>query len=347
VRLFFLSIRVEPGVSEELGLERTLEFSTTDFAAPNHELFTTLQDDYTHASFFRLNGPEFTEPLLGEIIVNAPEGLDDNTNGIPDFYEVSAEIPATPATGLWDSEVAGGEARLVWQRSADQHRGTVKIQLTSDEFGTLPEFTHAFEIIEYGATFEYERRNEQAIGLLQARRAGRDTATLTGPFVTTREPTNRLDQFLIGESDLINEAGQIVRVSIGDVERDADYRMDYFGAVAFWDGDPATPAVDYELYFIGFDDPNDSDEDGIPDLTDDLGPPPAPPSLEIARDAAGFRLTLRGEVGTTYTLQRSSAAEPEADLWVDEQQVTLTTTNEVLILPAATAPARYWRLRWP
>jgi hypothetical protein len=341
-----LSIRVEPGVSEELGLERTLEFSTADFASPNHELFNTLQDDFTHASFFRLNGPEFTEPLLGEIIMNAPELLDDNTNGVPDFYEVSAEIPATPATGLWDSDVAGGEARLVWQRSAGQLRGTVKIQLTSDEFGTLPEFTHAFEIIEYGGPFEYERRNEQAVGLVQWRRVGLETATLAGPLVTTREPTNRFAQFLIGESDLTNQLGQVVRVSLGDVERDADYRLDYFGAMAFWDGDPTTPAVDYELYFIGFEDPNDADADGVPDLTDDVTAPPPPPSLAIARDGEGFLLNLRGEIGTTYTLERSSAVE-QADLWIEEQEVTLTSTNEVLKMPGPTAPARYWRLRWP
>jgi hypothetical protein len=343
--MFCLSIRIEPGEADQFGLPYTLTFTSANFASPNHEAFPIFEDDVTHATFFSLEAPDFPEPLMGDFVFTAPEELDDNGNGIPDFYEVEMAMAGARTMGFWNSEVAGGEAAVTWQRAAGQHRGTFLVQFTSDEFGTLPEFTHPFEIIEYGGTFAYEPTDGPVDGTADLRRVGVDASHLLGPMVLTREPTNRLNQFFIGESTLTNEMGELVPVSLGDLERDPDYVMDYFGAIALLNGDPATPEVDYELFFIGFDDPNDADEDGVPDLTDDVGPLPEPPLLALAPDGDGFRLTITGSPGVTYTLQRASVLLPEA--WLDDRQVSLETTNLVLTVPAGGGSERYWRLRWP
>jgi hypothetical protein len=347
VRMYCLSVRVEPGAAEQLGLPYTLIFSSAEFGTPNHEFFPVFEPGLTHATRFSLEAPDFPDALEGELVINAPEHLDENTNSVPDFYEVGMELPAPSGEGLWNSAVGGGEARFVWQRAAGQHRGTVRIQFTSDDFGMLPEFTHAFEIVEYAGTFAYERSEEEANGLVTFARAGLETSTLTGPMFITREPTNRLNQFTITDSSLTNHLGETLVIALGDVERLPDLPQQYFGAMAFTDGDPSTAETDYELYFIEFTDPNDADGDGIPDLTDDIGVAPERPHIAIARRNDKLELTLQGEVGVTYVLEYAPQLTPDAELWLQDQQITLETANQVVELAIPAVESRFWRLRSP
>jgi hypothetical protein len=346
VRLFCLSLKVEPGVARQFGLDSTLTFTSSGFASPNNEFYPVFEDDLTHATVFRMESAQFPEPLLGELAVLAPDTLDDNTNGIPDLYEVAAGVPSTTLDGFWVSDLGTGTVKATWQRDAGQVRGTLKLQLTSDEFGVLPEFTHAFEIIEYGGTLDYVPGADAILGTVDLKRVGSETNRLSGPVVLTRVPTNRFKQFTVGESSWTNQLGEVVPVSLGDVERDPDYSMDFFGAMALANGDPATPEIDFELFYIGINDPNDADGDGISDLTDDVAAPPAPPSLALKVVGAEARLTLTGEAGVTYTLQRiADLADPDG--WIDDRTIWLETANLEVAVPLGVAEARFWRLRWP
>lgn len=345
IRWFGFSVKVEPGTAQLAGLEYKLTFSSADFSPPNDEMFPVFEDDVTHATLFQLEGPEYPEPLPGELILSVPDQLDANTNGIPDFYEVAAAIPATVTNGFWGSPAAEGEAKVTWAREAGQASGTCRIQLTSREFGDLPEFTHAFHIYEYDGTLTYEPGTDPIRGSIQMNRVGVEGARLSGPVVLTRMPTNRLHQVTFGESNLTNELGQVVPISLGDIEQDPDYSMDYFGALALSNGDPATPEIDYELFYVGIDDPNDADQDGIPDLTDDSRPPPTPPTLAVARKGDQLELTLAGETGWSYALERSSSMDP--DSWIVEQTVQLTESPLRLTVTPAPVEARFYRLRWP
>ncbi|MCC6234050.1 MAG: hypothetical protein IT580_15505, partial [Verrucomicrobiales bacterium] len=223
--------------------------------------------------------------------------------------------------------------------------GTVKIQITSDEFGVLPEFSHAFEILEYEGSLTYSGAGETRSGRVSLKRTGLETATLAGPLVLTRVATNRLHQFTVGESHLTNEVGEVVPVSLGELERDPDYSMDYFGALSLLNGDPATPEPDYELFYIGIDDPNDTDGDGIPDLTDDLQAPPPAPRLEVRRTASGLELVVTSEVGAEFTLEHASRLA--ADEWIEDRRVTIKSVPEILAVPLGPQEERYFRLRWP
>lgn len=346
VRLFCLSLRVEPGVAREFGLESTLTFTSAGFASPNHEFYPLFEDDLTHATAFQMESAQFPEPLQGELALQAPDTLDDNTNGIPDLYEVSAGIPATTSDGLWISDVGRGTVKATWQRDAGQMRGTVKIQLTSDEFGVLPTFSHVFEILEYGGVLSYLPESVAIRGTVDLKRVGSDADRLVGPVIFTREATNRFRQFVIGESVLTNQSGLSVPVSLGELERDADYSMDFFGAVALANGDPTTPEIDYELFYIGINDPNDTDGDGISDLTDDVEVPPEPPVLTLRLAGNEARLTIQGAVGVTYTLQRNAdLTDPEG--WITETTIRLEASTQVVAVPLGQADARFWRLRWP
>lgn len=349
VRMFCLSVRVEPATSRQLGLEHTLEFTSADFAPGNQEVYPIFDETFpfTHLTRFRFDGTDFSEPILGELALNTPEELDDNTNGIPDFYEVAAAVPATTLDGIWDSDAGRGTAKVTWQRGAGDYRGTCKIRLVSDDFGALGEFTHAFAILEYGGTLTYTPSLDPVPTVLAVHRigSGLETNTLLGPLILNRQPTNRLAQFTLAESVVTNQLGLALPISVGDVEKDSDYSMSYFGAMSFANGDPETPEVDYELFYIGVDDLNDADHDGFPDLTDDVGNPPSPPRLALAPAGDRWQLTLSGEKGVTYALEFAQTLHP--DLWREDRKVTLTETNQVLLLAKPSPAAGFWRLRWP
>ncbi len=347
VRMFGLSVRVGPGTATQLGPQYRLTFSSHDFAAPNHEVYPILEEPYSHFTAFLFEAPDFPEPLAGELVIDLPDDEDSDENGIPDFHEVSRGVAAQSGGGVWQSPITGGELVAVWNRAPGEHRGTVVIQLVSDDFGALPEFTHSFEIIEYAGTLTYEPGTSQVRATLRVERAGDGTSILAGPLELTRDPEFPLDVLLIGESTLTNALGQLVPVSIGEMGRDPGAGGLYFGGLALEDGDPATPEIDYELFNLVVTDPNDADGDGIPDLTDEPGdsPPPGRPTLSIAVRGDEVELTVEGDPGVTFILEstdRISGGE-----WTSEFEIALEGPSAAVSIPRPQGGPRFWRLRWP
>ncbi len=345
LRLYCLSVRVEPGEANLFGLIYRLTFSSAGFNVPNHEVYPIFEDEASHGSRFMLETPDAPEPVFGEMGIQVPESLDANTNGVPDFYEVAEAVPSATTSGVWAGNELRGSLRAVWQRDAGQLEGRVRLQLTSDEFGALPEFTHRFEILEYQGSLTYAGTGETRPGAVSLQRAGLEDDTLSGSIVLTRVATNRLNHFTVDAGSWTNAAGLEVPVSLGEAERDPDYTMDYFGALALLNGDPTTPEVDYELFYFGVDDPNDADADGIPDLTDDATQPPSAPRLGLRRVGDGVELQITGEAGATYTLERAAALAP--DEWIEDRKVTMRTETEVVQLPRVAEGAQFFRMRWP
>ena len=340
--MYGLSLRVETSTVELAGVPFTLAFTSARTPPPNHEVYPIFQESLSHAAAFQLEGAIFPEPVEGEIAFQVPEDIDDNANGVPDFYEVAQAIHATTRAGQWRSPVGNGTARLIWERAAGQLHGTLKIKLSSTDFGDLPEFSPPFEIIEYHGTYRYQR-GDPVNGDVELVRVGKPTATLQGALVLRRDPTNLLAQVAVEVSTWTNSAGVALEVSVGDLERDPDYAMNYFGAFAFLDGDPETAVPDFELFYMGIDDPNDEDADGIPDLTDDLTTPAHSAHLQLVREGGGWKLTVTGDVGAAYTLER--AAELPAAAWRMDRQVVLTNGTVVLDIPVTTDAAGFWRAR--
>src|SRR5262245_32702300 len=231
VRMYCLSLHVEPGVGDLFGLHYTLAFFSGTPTAPNGELYPLLEEGHpTHATAFVLEAPDLPEPLVGQIEVDAPENINEDGDEIPDLYEVEQGVPSTKTTGTWRSEVAQGTIEATWQRAPGERQGTVTFALRSDEFGQLPTFTHRFDVIQYNGTLRYTPSADPVRGTVELKRVMLDTSTLSGPLVLTREPTNRFKQFEIGESTWKNQDGKDVPVSVGDIEDYEGAPMDYFGA---------------------------------------------------------------------------------------------------------------------
>lgn len=339
IRLYCLSIRAHPGVLGG-GLGDTLAFySGNDPDAPNGELWPLLDDpDFTHTSGLVYRDPALGNTLAGAIALLAPEEEDANGDGVPDFYQVGQATGQIITDGVFDLQVDFGPAAATWSRAANSPTGRLELQLIGGEFGALPPFRHTYEILEYAGTLTYPPGAGTLTGRVDLVRAGRPAETLHGPLVLRVSATN---EFYLEESSLTNHLGQTVRVSTGLADMDPDYAFSYFGAVSFFDGDPGTPEVDYELFFLGVDDPNDWNGNGIPDLTD---PPPAggtPPVLALAlAGPEAVRLTLTGEAGRTYGLEARAALG--AGAWGALTNLTLTNATQSLDLPRSPA-GEYFR----
>ncbi|MCI0536619.1 MAG: hypothetical protein L0Z50_15475, partial [Verrucomicrobiales bacterium] len=157
VRLDCLSLRFSPATTTVLGLLYTLELGTAEGPdGLNGELTPTFDSSQpSHASSFRFTDPSFPDPLLGDLAVQVPDRDDQNANGFPDFFEVTQEVPPTVTLGLYAGRGDNGGVSARWSRAAGSNIGTCRIQLTSRNFGELPELTGQFELIEYAGTLQY------------------------------------------------------------------------------------------------------------------------------------------------------------------------------------------------
>lgn len=334
IRLYCLSIRAHPGVLGG-GLGDTLAFySGNNPGAPNGELWPLLDDpDFTHTSGLVYRDPALGFSADGAIALNAPEDQDDNGDGVPDFYQVGQATAQIITDGVFDLQVDFGPAAATWSREAGSPTGRLELQLIGGEFGALPPFRHTYEIIEYAGTLVYPPGAGTITGRVDLARAGRPAETLRGPVVLRVTATN---EFHVDESSLTNHLGQAVRVSVGVADMDPDYAFSYFGALSLLDGDPATPEVDYELFLLGVDDPNDWNGNGIPDLTDPRPAGGAPPVLALALAGPdGVRLTLTGEAGRTYGVEARAALG--TGTWGALTNLTLTNATQSLDLPRSPA----------
>ena len=65
-----------------------------------------------------------------------------------------------------------------------------------------------------------------------------------------------------------NAVGKKLELIASTLQRSVTARSNFSGDLSFQDGDPSTPAEDYFDWVLLVTDPNDSDGDGIPDLSD-------------------------------------------------------------------------------
>ncbi len=339
VRMFCLSIRFEKAVDSLSGLYTLALFSGGDSTQPNGELYAGPQ---VHESGFIMEAAEFLEPLVGDLFLVAPENIDADANGIPDLYEVNRPLPSTTTAGEFYSFIDQGTVSARWQRPAGSRLGTCTLTFTGDAFGQLPGFSHTIEVTEYAGTLAYTPTTNNVPVQFDLTQVDNPERAIAGPLLLSRNPEN--PQNLLSTTDVAwtNAQDQVLINGYFDIEPPNAIQTDYFGITAFADGDPTTPEMDYELFYVGIDDPNDADGDGTPDLTDPpVATPPIPPSLTIARAGDILNLTLTGEAGRSYQLDTLSNLSQTN--WTTITNLTLSTSNGVVSLPIPTDTTTFWR----
>lgn len=346
--MYGLSLRFHPVTVQAGDVALTLELDGTLGPAPNGELYPLFEESGpTHASGFVLTGASFPEPLLGELTLNVPMDADTNLNGIPDFFEASQTVSNTRTQGEYTTDMDLGTVNAVWNRPAGTGTGTCRLILTSATTGAFPEFPATFELLEYRGELTYRPGTNRIDGSLALTRVSAPKDTLAGPVSLRRVATNRLEMLALDAGQWTNANSQAWICEPTMLTHHATSKRLYIGRLSAKDGDLTTTAEDYYDWLLVFEDPNDADGNGIPDLSDD--PPTGPiesPRITATADAAKtvLSLSIDGRIGQSLRIEFTAALG--RDSWSTHSTVTLTRTPQSVELPLGATP-RFYRLKVP
>jgi len=358
IQLFCTSVRVEKGQAELFGqVFFEMEFSSWfNWWNPNGEFYNLFREfPPTHESRLYLTDFATGFPVAeGAIDVTAPENLDGDEDGIPDFYQVKRGINVRLGGGSFtlfnpgtrDEAADSGSVTAHWVRSPGQHRGVCTLTLDGTTVITAPmDFVHPFEILEYRGTYVYVPTNSPTVaGDIEVTQTGNNARSLRGPMPVEKPPTDPLNALLILDSTWADAQGQSTPMLGGYLDLDSQYELEYFGALGLEDGDLSTSGeTDYETYYIGIDDPNDYDGDRVPDLNDP--PPLKTPVLKMTRSplAPVPVLQITGGVGQSLDIQFTATLSPSAWTTVLPEPLMLTEDHHSLELPAPPGAGGFYR----
>jgi hypothetical protein len=359
LHLFDRHIWVEKGESRVLGqvIAELVFSSIVDFDDPNGE-WVYLEDVEgigQHNTILLLTDP--TVPgfpgWIGQLLVELPLDVDQDEDGIPDFHQVSQAVNASTEAGYFEisdpldpvNPIDDGSVRVAWTRSAGAHRGTCVITLEGSTFITAPlAFTHAFEIAEYEGTYAYVPSPDLVVGELDVTRIGYPDQQMRGELVLEPwQDVQMVNGADIVPSTFVNSLAREFSLDTGYIEYSAEFPVEYFGGF-FWSDNDIETSTQFGLgtFFIGIDDSNDYEADGIPDLTD---PPPdtAPFRLTVNRSGADYALAIEGELGGTFQLQMKTSLTGGSD-WSIVESITLTNSPQAVPLAIPDTASAFWRL---
>ena len=340
-RLFCLSLRFQQGIYHGLLGDVTLDLSTISLNTPNGELEPYTGPD--HASQFHMWDTFFEETIEdGVLYLDVLAFTDANSNGFADFFEVSQAVSGV-STGAYFSPVDNGTVRASWSRPAGSKDGTCVLSFTSKTSGPLGDFTHPFELIEYAGTMNYTPAATNVSGTLSLTQSGDGTSQLSGAFLFVKSGTNRFNELELQPGVWSNAAGALTYTN-DTFRRDEIVLTNYYGYVEFDDGDLSTPDADYLIWFLSIDDSNDSNGNGIPDFSDDIGSANArPPLLTLTRGSTALSLSISGTLGRTHEVQQTTSLD--LTNWTIVSSVTLTNDPQSVSLPLPTDATSFWRVR--
>ncbi len=343
-RLFCLSLRFQQG-TDSMGFY-TMDL-TTIASGFNGELAPSFSSP-DHYTFFRQYDTLFEETVQeGEMDFNTPAFTDANNDGFDDYFDVSRAVSGKVSTGVFASPVDDGTVRATWSRPAGSKVGTCVLRLTGNTFGQLPDFTHAFELIEYTGPLSFTPGTNRVTGTLNLTQTGDPANQLVGPVEFVKSPADRFNKLALqpGVLTLTNFVAQTLTNLDDPFQRDPIWPTNYFGYVDFEDGDPNTPDdPDYLTWFLSIDDTNDSDGDGIPDFSDDVASTSASaPLLILSPGSTNLMLNVTGTVGRTHEVQRNFLLDQTN--WATVLSFSLTNSPQSVVLPLPTNAASFWRVR--
>ncbi len=348
------SLRVHPASLSVLGQAYHETFTNPDADEPNDELLLAGgTNNYDTLAIIDYPGSEALGAIRADFSIDIPFAGDLNVNGVTDFREVDRAIVGAISTGTLtadDGMTSGtGTIQATWNRAAGSASGTVDFKINLPDFGLSNlTFHHTFEIFEYRGTLTYEVTGTNVAASVNLPRIG-GTGGFTGPFNMSQIDAGALFRQAATWSA---PGGLVFQVLPTDGIQDVPFpithvtKQFYGGILVFEDGDPTTPYPDeYDYLEIVIQDPNDSDGDGIPNLSDTAVVAPPAPSLGIRRDGSNVVVGVKGTAGSAWMVERSTTP---AGPWVSPVTVTLSAAG-TFELPAEAAGegALMFRARTP
>jgi len=330
--LFCWSLRFQQGHGS---FDETLDLSTIP-GTPNGELASS-SSVYSHESGFVLDFSGI--PITGTIYLDLPPFADANGNGFDDSFEVSQAAGGT-SQGQYTTAIGGGTVTANWSRGAGSQAGTCVLRLVDSTYGDLGFYRHTFEVLEYTGTLTYAPGSNAVSGSLNVTNAA---GQVQGPVNFAKSAGNPHNLLTLQNAFLTNAPQQVLTLYMNtSFYRDLTLITNYYGGVEFKDGDLSTAAEDYYSWELSIDDLNDTDQDGIPDFSDEPAAVLARrPLLALARGITNVVLTISGSVGHLHDIQ--SVTDANATNWQTVASVTLTNDPQGVSLTLPASTRGFWR----
>ncbi|MBI2947745.1 MAG: hypothetical protein HYY23_08860 [Verrucomicrobia bacterium] len=291
----------------------------------------------THGSFFVLL--RANQRSDGIFYLDVPNASDANTNGIPDFFEVDLPVTEIATSGSFESADADGKVAAVWQREAKSREGTCRVTLTGLLDGLNLTFAHKFQILEYSGALPYRNIEGETNVTASVTLTQKGTnLTLSGNMVFEKTGAARLGL----QSGLWKDAKTqtIAYHAIDELPRQGN---EYRAPLSLQDGDVATRGEDYVSWLLRIVDPNDTNGNGVPDLSDEGGKR-VPPTISLSRSGTNLLLSISGEIGKLHEVETTPALGQVN--WSLVTNVTVTSDPQIVSLRVPTNPRRtaFWRV---
>lgn len=346
-RLHCLSLRFPPVSAGSLGVSYTLALGTAagQGADGNGELAPLFDPTAptTHGCRFSLQSEIFPEPMPGYFFLNVPPVVDANHDGVNDFFEVGMPVETATTRGAFIDDLTeeDGTMSAIWSRDAGSAQGTCQLRLTSSYVQLT--FNATFTLWEYDGRLAYAPASGSVTGLVNLADAAPASNTLAGPIALNVVNKDNLTWTAGAWTNGAGQAWSFQATAAGETA--ARTGTNYLGFLDATDGDPATGGAGFGTWILVIGDPNDANQNGIPDLTD---PPPVPvraPVLSLTRNGGALWLSLQGDPGQSYRVEQNSALGTTN--WTTVGSLVLTNDPALFALDPPTNRAVFYRVRAP
>ena len=302
------SIQLDPASGYLPGLGQLRTYVSTYDGQPGFPLYQSLPDGSilfsgelrstnAQTGFYRADFATYDSVWsiqdYGSLTLTFPI-TDSDQNGLPDVVQRdkpgNAQVYGSVVSDFYDtfSSITG-----TLSRPANSIAGTYFVNVTG---ATTISYSGSLYLLNVSGTCTYSRNAGTISFALNEPLPHSGNRTLSGSTTFQVVDANRitLRQFNLNASD-----GGIYSVSATTLTRSGNK---YRGNLQLADGLPQTYWPDYTSWVVEILDQNDSNHDGIPNLSDPTGPPPPPvtgPPVAITNPAtliASFSTTLNGSV---------------------------------------------------
>jgi hypothetical protein len=218
--------------------------------------------------------------------------------------------------------------------------GDCQLTFHFDQSGDADTFTCPFSVIEYTGTLTYVPASNLVAGAMALSQTGKSTNTLQGGLQFSKPSPNPGGLLTLNAGSWTNAVGQNYSHPAFGLWRTVRSTI-FNDAFEMADGDPQTPAADYQSWMLAIEDSNDYDADGIPDLADDLYSVPRVPVLTWLSPGTNQFLLLSGEVSRQHSIEAVTSLSDTN--WQTVAAFTLNSDPQLLIPPPLTNSAMFWR----
>ncbi|HEV2394390.1 MAG TPA: hypothetical protein VG146_18730 [Verrucomicrobiae bacterium] len=340
LRLYNNSLRMYPGKCDcGLGGKFYLYFSsfyTEDIRQADGELLPVAQPaPAPYGSYLILEDVSMSTSTT-VIYLDVPSLDDANGDGLNDFLNSSQAVSTTTHGKYPDPWGARGydDVTAVWFRIAGATSGSCDITLDDRMLGPLGPFHHTFELVEYTGTLSYSPGSSSVAGSVLLGQTGGAAAQMQGEA-----------RLVKSDADPFN----VLTLQAGSWSADSNASLDFSASIltrnpsrpSWYTGQILANSADYRSWTLTIQDVNDSDHDGIPDLSDALAQP-RPPQLSLVCAGANLRLTIRGDIGHDHIIQQADS--PNAITWTTLQTLTLASDPQDISIPLPASAPKFWRV---